>query len=107
MTLKEKIIKKLETVMDPELRQDVYSLKLIRSLETDEENGSVSLTFRPTVYQCPMGIQLSIMIKRALMEIGELKKIDMDVIDYEKKELANRYLESLDSEMNQSYEEAL
>lgn len=99
MNLKEKIIKKLQTVNDPELREDVYSLKLIHDIETDEEKGEVSLKFRPTVFQCPMGIQLSLMIKRALMEIKELNKINVEVIDYAQKEIANQYLSSLDSEM--------
>jgi len=100
MKLKEKIIKKLKTVKDPELREDVYSLKLIHDIETDEDKGEVSLKFRPTVFQCPMGIQLSLMIKRALMDLKELNKINVEVIDYAQKDLANQYLASLDSEMN-------
>ncbi len=99
MKLEEKIIKKLKTVKDPELREDVYSLKLIYDIITDEEKGEVSLKFRPTVFQCPMGIQLSIMIKRALMELKELKKIKVEVTEYAQKELANQYLTSLDSEI--------
>ena len=99
MKLKNTIIEKLKTIEDPELRQDVYSLKLVFDIKTDEDKGEVSLKFRPTVFQCPIGIQLSIVIKRALMELKELKKIDMEVIDYIQKDLANQYLVSLDSEM--------
>ncbi len=99
MKLKEKVIKKLRTVIDPELREDVYSLKLIYDIEIDENKSEVSLKFRPTVFQCPMGIQLSIMIKRALMEIKELNKISVEVTDYVQKDLANQYLNSLDNEM--------
>ena len=99
MKLKEKIVKKLKTVNDTELRKDVYSLNLIHDIVTDEDKGEVSLKFRPTVFQCPMGIQLSLMIKRALMELKELNKINVEVIDYAQKDLANQYLTSLDSEM--------
>ena len=106
MKLINKIIEKLKTVEDPELRQDVYSLKLIYDITVDDEKGGVSLKFRPTVFQCPIGIQLSISIKRALMEIDELKKIDLEVTDYVQKDLANQYLESLDGEMyNKTQEE--
>ncbi|MEN8223169.1 MAG: iron-sulfur cluster assembly protein [Acidobacteriota bacterium] len=105
MTLNDKIIEKLKTVMDPEIRQDVYSLKLIYDIKTDEEKGEVSLKFRPTVYQCPIGIQLSISIKRALMELKELKKVDLEVTDYVQKDLANQYLSSLDNEMYNSTKE--
>ncbi len=99
MKLENKIIEKLKTVEDPELRQDIYSLKLIYDIKIDEDKGEVSLKFRPTVFQCPIGIQLSISIKRALMEIDELRKIDLEVTDYVQKDLANQYLESLDGEM--------
>jgi len=106
MKLKNKIIEKLQTVEDPELRQDIYSLKLVYDIIVDDEKGEVSLKFRPTVFQCPIGIQLSISIKRALMEIDELKKIDLEVTDYVQKDLANQYLESLDGEMyNKTQEE--
>ncbi|MCK4888846.1 MAG: DUF59 domain-containing protein [Candidatus Aminicenantes bacterium] len=106
MKLTNKIIEKLKTVEDPELRQDVYSLKLIYDITVDDEKGEVSLKFRPTVFQCPIGIQLSISIKRALMEIDGLKKIDLEVTDYVQKDLANQYLESLDGEMyNKTQEE--
>lgn len=105
MKLKDKIIKKLRTVEDPELRQDVYSLKLIYDIKTDEDKGEVSLKFRPTVYQCPIGIQLSITIKRALMELKELNKIEMEVTDYIQQDLANEYLTSLDNEMYNSLKE--
>jgi len=100
MTLHKKIIEKLKTVKDPELRQDVYSLKLIYDIITDENKGEVSLKFRPTVYQCPLGIQLSILIKRALIGIPELKKINVEVTDYVQKELADKYLKSLDKELH-------
>ncbi len=105
MKLEEKIKKKLKTVEDPELRQDVFTLQLVYDIKTDEEKGEVSLKFRPTVFQCPIGIQLSILIKRALMEIPELKKIDLEVTDYVQKELANQYLTSLDNEMYNSVKE--
>lgn len=106
MKLENKIIEVLKTIEDPELRQDVYSLKLVYDIKTDEDKGEVSLKFRPTVFQCPIGIQLSITIKRALMELKELKKIDLEVVDYVQKDLANQYLVSLDGEMyNKSKEE--
>ena len=96
MQLKEKIIDKLKTVMDPEVRQDVYSLKLVSDIRVDEAKKTVRMTFRPTVYNCPIGLQLALAVKRALLEIEELTKIDIKVTDFRMADEANKYLKSLD-----------
>jgi len=96
MQLEEKIISQLKRVMDPEVRQDVYSLKLVSGIRVDEDKKTVSMTFRPTVYNCPIGLQLALSVKRALLEIDELTKIDIKVIDFIMADEANAYLEALD-----------
>lgn len=96
MQLKEKIIDKLKTVIDPEVRQDVYSLKLVSDIRVDEAKKTVRMTFRPTVYNCPIGLQLALAVKRALLEIDELTKIDIKVMDFRMADEANEYLKSLD-----------
>ena len=99
MTLGDKIVNRLKTVEDPELKQDVYSLKLVYDIEVDEKNKEVIMKFRPTVYNCPLGIQIALSIKRALMEFDELKKIDIIVTDFIMAEEANKYLKSLDEKL--------
>jgi len=96
MQLEEKIIATLKTVVDPEVRQDVYSLKLLSDIRVDEVKKTVSMTFRPTVYNCPIGLQLALSVKRALLEIDELAKIDIKVTDFIMAGEANAYLEALD-----------
>lgn len=100
MQLKYNIIGKFKTVIDPEVRQDIYSLKLVYDIDVDEENKKVKMKFRPTVANCPIGIQLALSVKRALLEIDELKKIDITVTDFKMAEEANRYLKSLDKELS-------
>lgn len=95
MDLKQKIIEALKKVKDPELRQDVVSLKLVSDLKVDEE-GNVSLTFRPTSFFCPIGIQLALMIKKAVKEVKGVKKVDVKVVDFVWAEQAEEYLKSLD-----------
>ncbi len=97
--MNKKIINQLKSVIDPEVREDVYSLKLIYDIVINEKEKSVSLKFRPTVFQCPLGIQLSLSIKRALMEIDELEKVDVEVTDYILKDEANSYLAALDKKL--------
>ena len=96
MSLNKKVIEQLKSVIDPEVQVDVYTLKLIYDIVINEKEKSVSLKFKPTVVQCPLGIQLSLSIKRALMEIDELEKIDVEVTDYILKDQANSYLAALD-----------
>jgi metal-sulfur cluster biosynthetic enzyme len=96
MSLKDKIIEKLKTVYDPELRQDVITLKLVSNLKVDEEKGEVSLTFRPTAYLCPIGIQLALMIKQAILKVEGVKKVKMEVVDFVYAKQAMEYLEQLD-----------
>ncbi|MCK5055027.1 MAG: DUF59 domain-containing protein [Candidatus Aminicenantes bacterium] len=96
MQLEKKIIDKLKTVIDPEVREDIYSLKLIYDIQVDEVKKTVRMKFRPTVYNCPIGIQLALAVKRALLEIDELTKIDIRVTDFRMADEANKYIEALD-----------
>ena len=95
MTLKEKVIEKLKTVEDPEVRQSVWELQLIYDLIVDEESGNVSLKFRPTVPYCPIGIQLALTIKQALRDVEGINDIDMVVTDFAMAKEANEYLKSI------------
>ncbi len=97
MTLSEKIITKLKSINDPELRQDVYTLKLITDIRVDEIEKKVMMKFRPTNYNCPIGIHLAVLIKSGLMEIKELNKIEIEVGDFNMREETNEYLKLMDN----------
>ncbi len=96
MSLKSKVIEALMTVIDPELRQDVVKLQIVRDIEVDEKTGRVSLTFRPTTYFCPIGIQLALMVKQALKKVEGVKEIDIKVVDFVWANQAMEYLKALD-----------
>ncbi len=98
MGLKSKVIEALMKVYDPELRKDVITLQLIRDLKVDEETGHVSLTFRPTAFTCPIGIQLALMIKQAVKKVEGVKKVDVKVVDFAWAKQAEEYLKALDEE---------
>jgi len=95
MELKKKIINKLKEIIDPELMEDVWSLKLIKDLEVDKNNKSVSLKFRPTAYHCPLGIQIAMNIKKKLLQIEEIDNVNLKVVDFIMAEKANKYLEEM------------
>ena len=98
MSLEDRVVEVLKKVEDPEVGQDVYSLRLVYDIEVDEEGGSVELKFRPTVPNCPIGIQLAVSIKKALLGIEGVKRVKLTVTDFYMAYSANRYLEMMDSE---------
>jgi metal-sulfur cluster biosynthetic enzyme len=96
MNLEKKIINRLKKVIDPEVREDIYTLKLVYDIIVDEKKKSVKMKFKPTVYQCPIGIQLALAVKSALLEIEELEEVDVEVTDFYLAEEANSYLRSME-----------
>ncbi len=96
MSLEEKVIATLKTVVDPEVRQDVYTLNLVYDINVDEANASIDLKFRPTVPNCPIGVQLAIEIKKSLLEIPGVKHVDLTVTDFYMADAANQYLKMMD-----------
>ncbi len=97
MSLKEKIIEKLKNVYDPELKEDVVSLKLVYDLEADEENGVVNIKFKPTVENCPVGLQLSIAIKKAILAVEGVKRANVKVENFIWAKEAEEFLKALDN----------
>ncbi len=96
MSLKEEIIEKLKTVYDPELREDVVKLKLVYDLNVDEENGVVNIKFRPTVENCPVGLQLAIAIKKAILSVDGVKRANVKVENFIWAKEAEEFLKALD-----------
>ena len=78
MGLLEKIEESLCQVMDPETGMDVMRMKLVRDLRVGQE-GDVELTFRPSSVLCPLGFQLGINIKEAVLEVPGVKSVRVNV----------------------------
>ncbi len=78
MSLKEKIEENLRKVIDPETGLDVLRMELIRDLKI-EEDGRVSLTFRPSSPVCPLAFQLASDIQQAVRTVEGVKDLGMDV----------------------------
>ena len=96
MSLKEKILDKLREVYDPELREDVLKLKLVYDLDVDENEGIVNVKFRPTVENCPVGLQLAIAIKKAILSIDGVKKANVKVENFIWAKETEEFLNALD-----------
>ena len=78
MGLLEKIKESLAQVIDYETGMDVMRMKLVRDLKVGQD-GDVELTFRPSSVLCPLGFQLGINIKEAVLGVPGVKSVQINV----------------------------
>ncbi len=68
MLTKETVIAALQTVKDPEINLDVWTMGLIYNLDIEGENIKILMTY--TTPFCPWGPELNQSITQKLTEIG-------------------------------------
>ena len=95
MGLLQKIEKSLARVVDPEMGMDVMRMRLVRDLKVDQ-HGNVELTFRPSSVLCPLGFQLGINIKEAVLDVPGVKSVQVHVDGYIHAEQLKKILEEMD-----------
>ena len=95
MDLLEKIKESLTQVIDSETGMDVMRMRLVRDLKVDE-HGNVELTFRPSSVLCPLGFQLGINIKEAVLDVPGVKSVQVNVDGFIHGEQLKKILEEMD-----------
>ena len=95
MELIEAVEEKLRQVIDPEMGMDVMRMRLVRDLKVDQD-GDVELTFRPSSVLCPLGFQLGINIKEAVLDVPGVKSVQVQVDGFIHAEQLKKILEELD-----------
>jgi ATP-binding protein involved in chromosome partitioning len=93
--LLEKIKESLTQVIDPETGMDVMRMRLVRDLKVDQ-HGDVDLTFRPSSVLCPLGFQLGINIKEAVLDVPGVKSVQVHVDGFIHAEQLKKILEETD-----------
>ena len=78
MASREEIVSALQTVLDPELYIDVWTLGLIYDLAVEGSLVKVRMTF--TSIGCPAGPYLVKEIKEAIMKCPEVTKVEVEVV---------------------------
>ena len=81
-TLRERVLLKLATVIDPETGVDVLRMRLVEDLLVDEATGTLSYKFRPSSPLCPLTVTLTLSIRDALAEIDGVERQDIEVVGY-------------------------
>jgi metal-sulfur cluster biosynthetic enzyme len=79
--LRQAILNRLSSVIDPETGVDVVRMRLIEDL-TVEEQGRVSFKFRPSSPLCPIAVPLSLAIREAVAEVEGVTEQDMEIVGY-------------------------
>ena len=95
MDLLGKIKESLTQVIDTETGMDVMRMRLVRDLKVDE-HGDVELTFRPSSVLCPLGFQLAINIKEAVLVVPGVKSVQVHVDGFIHGEQLKKILEEMD-----------
>lgn len=95
MGLLKKIEESLCQVIDPKMGMDVMRMKLVRDLKVDQ-HGDVELTFRPSSVLCPLGFQLGINVKEAVLHVPGVKSVQVHVDGYIHAEQLRTILSEMD-----------
>ena len=79
MELKDKIIKEIKKIYDPEIPVNIYELGLIYDVKV-EENNSVKVKMTLTTPNCPVAESLPKEVKDSIMEIKEVKNVALELV---------------------------
>ena len=79
MELKEKMIKEIKKIYDPEIPVNIYELGLIYDVKV-EKNNSVKVKMTLTTPNCPVAESLPKEVKDSIMEIKEVKNVDLELV---------------------------
>ena len=79
MTIKEKIIKEIQKIYDPEIPVNIYELGLIYKIEISNEK-KVNIDMTLTSPNCPVAESLPKMVKDNVLKIDEVSDVDLKLV---------------------------
>ena len=79
MNLKEKIIKEIKKIYDPEIPVNIYELGLIYEIKVEKDNN-VKVKMTLTTPNCPVAESLPKEVKDSIMEIKEVNDVDLELV---------------------------
>ena len=77
--LKDKVINVIKKIYDPEIPVNIYELGLIYDIIVQKDN-SVKIKMTLTTPNCPVAESLPKEVKDSVMEITDVKKVDLDLV---------------------------
>jgi len=88
MPTEDQVANILKEIIDPHTGMSIYDMGLISDISILEDR--VGLTFRPTSPFCPLGIHFAMNIKRRLLALQGVKKVDLAVVGHIHEDMINR-----------------
>ena len=79
MDLKEKIIKEIKKIYDPEIPVNIYELGLIYEIKVEKDNN-VKVKMTLTTPNCPVAESLPKEVKDSLMQVKEVNNVDLELV---------------------------
>ena len=79
MILKDKVIKEIKKIYDPEIPVNIYELGLIYDKNIDNENN-VKINMTVTSPNCPVAESLPNEVKNSVKEIKDVKNVDLNLV---------------------------
>ena len=79
MILKDKVIKEIKKIYDPEIPVNIYELGLIYDINIDNENN-VKINMTLTSPNCPVAESLPNQVKNSVKEIKDVKNVDLNLV---------------------------
>ena len=77
--MKEKIIKEIKKIYDPEIPVNIYELGLIYRLEVDEKN-KVNIDMTLTSPNCPVAESFPKQVKETIMKVAGVSDVDLKLV---------------------------
>ena len=79
MDLKEKIIKEIKRIYDPEIPVNIYELGLIYEIKVEKDNN-VKVKMTLTTPNCPVAESLPKEVKDSIMQVKEVNNVDLELV---------------------------
>ena len=78
-SIKDDIVQRLATVIDPELHIDIVNLGLVYTIDLDND-GICLIEMTLTTMGCPLTNVLADMVTKAVKEVLEVKNVDVEFV---------------------------
>ena len=79
MELKEKIIKEIKKIYDPEIPVNIYELGLIYEIKVEKDNN-VKVKMTLTTPNCPVAESLPKEVKDSIIQVKEVNDVDLELV---------------------------
>ena len=77
---KNKIIKKIKKIYDPEIPVNIYELGLIYKIEFDEKNKKADIEMTLTSPNCPVAESLPNNVKENVLKVEGIDEVDLKLV---------------------------